>query len=146
MEGVKTWHSEHRFRVRYAETDNMGIAYHANYLVWFEMGRTELMREHGLSYHDVEARGVLLPVIKAELNYRQSALYDDILIITTTMSRYGRVSVQLDYQLHRENDGTLLADGLTRHCFIRTTNHNLVRIPEFFLEHYQWTRHGSSAD
>jgi len=142
MEGLKIWRAEHDFRVRYAETDNMGIAYHANYLVWFEMGRTELMRTHGLSYHAIEEQGVILPVVKAELNYRKSALYDDLVRINTSMTMVSRVTVQLDYYLTRLSNSELLADGYTRHCFLKTDTHKLIRIPGFFRRHFQWESNG----
>ena len=77
------WH-ETLLRVRYAETDKMGIVYYANYLVWFEVGRTDLLRGSGWSYREMEVEGFSLPVIEAQCSYRQSARYDDDLDIRTT--------------------------------------------------------------
>jgi acyl-CoA thioester hydrolase len=96
-------------RVRYAETDRMGLLHHANYLVYFEQGRTELLRELGLSYRDLEDRGYLLVLTKAEVHYRRPARYDDLLTLRTTVVRTTMVRIDHKYELFC--DGLLLADG-----------------------------------
>ncbi len=90
-----------RVRVRYAETDQMGVVYYANYLVWFEVGRTDLLRLAGWSYREMEADGFALPVVEAHCDYRQSARYDDELEIVTTGAIVSPVRVRFDYQVVR---------------------------------------------
>lgn len=103
-------------RVRYAETDQMGIVYHSNYLIWFEVGRTELFREAGLPYTTFEEQGLGLAVVEATCKYRRSALYDDNLIIETKVESFSSRKVTFTYQVLRDN--TLLAEGKTVHAFI----------------------------
>jgi acyl-CoA thioester hydrolase len=98
-------------RVRYAETDRMGLLHHANYLVYFEQGRTELLRSQGLAYKDLEDRGYLLVLTKAEVKYRSPARYDDLLTLRTIVVRTTMVRVDHRYELLR--DGVLLAEGST---------------------------------
>jgi acyl-CoA thioester hydrolase len=106
-----------RIRVRYAETDKMGVVYYANYFVWFEVGRTDLLRGSGWSYRDLEAAtGVGLPVIAAHCDYKQSALYDDEIEVRTTGAVVSPVRVQFDYEVVRSADGTVLATGHTVHA------------------------------
>jgi acyl-CoA thioester hydrolase len=102
--------------VRYAETDQMGIVYYANYLVWFEVARTDLLRVAGWSYREMEADGCALPVTEAHCAYRRSARYDDELDIRTEGQLLSPVRVRFDYQVMRAVDGTLLADGHTVHA------------------------------
>jgi acyl-CoA thioester hydrolase len=105
-----------RIRVRYAETDQMGVVYYANYLVWFEVGRTDLLRRSGWSYRDMEADGFALPVVEAQCSYRQSARYDDELDIRTTGVLLSPVRVRFDYQVVRAADAAVLAEGHTVHA------------------------------
>lgn len=98
-------------RVRYAETDRMGLLHHANYLVYFEQGRTELLRSQGLAYKDFEDQGYLLVLTKAEIRYRGPARYDDVLIVRTSVVRM--TSVRIDHRYEVFRDGTLLAEGTT---------------------------------
>ena len=98
-------------RVRYAETDRMGLVHHANFLVYFEQGRTELLRAGGLTYKDLEDQGFLLVLTKAEVNYRSPARYDDLLIVRTSVTRMTTVRIDHRYEVLR--DKTLLADGST---------------------------------
>ncbi|HVS20178.1 MAG TPA: thioesterase family protein [Planctomycetota bacterium] len=107
-----TWR-EHRLRVRYGETDQMGVVYHANYLVYMEEGRTRLMEALGCSYSELERSGWALVVRKAELRYRAPARYDEELIIRTAVDRVGGGSVRFVYEVRRAADGTLLAEGST---------------------------------
>jgi len=103
-------------RVRYAETDMMGVVYHANFLAWFEVGRTELLRQHGLPYRTLEDGGYRLPVLEAQAKYLRPALYDDMVVITTRLLDKPTVRIRLDYEVHAR--GQLLATGSTTHAFI----------------------------
>jgi acyl-CoA thioester hydrolase len=98
-------------RVRYAETDRMGLLHHANYLVYFEQGRTELLRSQGLSYRDMEDQGFLLVLTKVQVRYRSPARYDDLLTLRTTVLRTTLVKIEHRYELIR--DGLVLAEGET---------------------------------
>ena len=100
---------EVQIRVRYAETDRMGLLHHANYLVYFEQGRTELLRSRGLSYRDLEDRGYLLVLTKVEVRYHRPARYDDLLTLRTTVERVTHVKIVHKYEVFR--DGVLLAEG-----------------------------------
>ena len=103
-------------RVRYAETDRMGVVYYANYLVWFEVGRTEWLREAGWSYREMEAGGVALPVIEAHCEYRQPARYDDEIEIVTRASLITPVRIRFDYDVRRAGDQAPAASGYTVHA------------------------------
>jgi acyl-CoA thioester hydrolase len=105
-------------RVRYPETDRMGIAHHTHYFTWFELGRTELMRELGCAYGELEEReGIFFPVIEAGADYLASARYDDVVTITTRLVRAGGVRVRFTYVVSRD-DGTVLATGHTEHASV----------------------------
>ena len=105
-----------RVRVRYADTDQMGVVYYANYLVWFEIGRTEWLRDAGWNYRDMEETGISLPVIEAHCVYRQPARYDDEIEIRATASALTPARLRFDYQAVRAADGTLVAEGHTVHA------------------------------
>ncbi len=102
--------------VRYAETDMMGIVYHGSYLPWFEIGRTTLLKLHGLPYRQLEQDGFFLPVLEVNLRYLRPALYDDTLVIRTRMAEKPTLRIRLSYEVLRE--GVLLATGTTVHAFI----------------------------
>ena len=103
-------------QVRYAETDMMGIVYHANYLPWFEVGRTTLLKECGFPYRDLETQGYLLPVIELGVKYQRPALYDDTLTIITRLKERPVLRIHLEYEVRRGDD--LLVTGFTTHAFI----------------------------
>lgn len=106
-------------RVRYAETDQMGVAYHGHYLAWFEMGRTELMRELGCAYGELEQReGIFFPVVAAGSRYLVPARYDDVLQVHTRLAHVGGARVKFEYALTRNSDGRLLATGFTEHAAV----------------------------
>jgi acyl-CoA thioester hydrolase len=109
-----------RIRVRYAETDRMGVVYYANYLVWFEVGRTEWLRETGWNYRQMEHEGVSLPVIEAHCEYRQPARYDDEIDIRTRATLLTPVRLRFDYELVRAADGATTASGHTIHAALDT--------------------------
>jgi acyl-CoA thioester hydrolase len=98
-------------RVRYCECDPMGVVHHTVYPVWFEMGRTELLRSTGRTYRDMEQAGLLLAVVKLEVTYKQPARYDDLVQLRTTLARVGAVKVEHSYELWRGED--LLVSGAT---------------------------------
>lgn len=107
-----------RVRVRYADTDKMGVVYYANYLVWFEIGRTDWLRHNGWSYREMEGEGVALPVIEAHCQYQQPARYDDEVAIRTRATLLSAVRVRFDYSVVRIADETTLAGGYTVHAAI----------------------------
>jgi acyl-CoA thioester hydrolase len=107
-----------RVRVRYAETDQMGVVYHANYFVWFEVGRTDLLRSAGWTYREMEAGGVSLPVIEAHCDYKQPARYDDDLEIRTAGTLVSPVRVAFSYEVVRPTDSRTVATGRTLHASI----------------------------
>jgi len=104
-----------RVTVRYAETDQMGVAYYANYFVWMEVGRVELFKSMGIRYRDLEREGFLLTVVEANCRYHQPARYDDELLVETTVLRATSRLLEICYLLRRSADGAILARGHTKH-------------------------------
>ena len=120
----------HDFRVRYAETDAMGIAHHSSYVLWMEMGRTEFMRAYGFTYRQLEESGVVMPVLEINLRYRLPAVYDDELRITTWVDELTRVRIKLAYEITRISDGAVMLEAHSFHTFaglngrpLRITHH-----------------------
>ncbi|HSW36630.1 MAG TPA: thioesterase family protein [Candidatus Limnocylindrales bacterium] len=111
-------------RVRYKDTDQMGVVYHANYLVWFEIGRTELMRRLGMLYRELEKSNLFLPVLKAYCEYKIPARYDDQLTVLTRIESLQSVRLTFAYEIRRE--GKLLAKGYTEHAFINEVGRPVV--------------------
>jgi acyl-CoA thioester hydrolase len=101
------------FRVRYAETDQMGVVYHANYLVWCEIGRTDFIRERGMPYAEMERQGVLLAVTDIALRIHASARYDDLVRVTTTLDSVRSRAVGFKYEITRADDGARIASAST---------------------------------
>jgi acyl-CoA thioester hydrolase len=120
-------------RVRYAETDKMGVVYHANYFMWFEIGRCELLRAVGRSYRDMEASGIGLPVIEAHCEYKSPARYDDELVVTTKGTLLSPARVEFEYEISRPIDATINAVGRTVHAAIDTTGRP-CRLPDYIRE------------
>ena len=119
--------NETRIRVRYAETDQMGVVYHANYFVWFEVGRVELLRQLGFSYRDMEQNdGYGIAVIDARCRYKAPARYDDELLLRTRIKYVRETMVQFDYELLRADDGAILAEGDTTHVVV---NRDMKKAP-----------------
>lgn len=116
-------------RVRYAETDQMGVVYHANYVVWMEVGRVEAMRAAGLNYAEMEREGIRVAVLGVELQYKAAARYDDLVDITARVVEVQSRMMRIEYDMHRAADGQLLAQGATKHLFV---NRDLkpIRCPE----------------
>ena len=118
-----------RVRVRYAETDKMGVVYYANYFVWFEVGRTDLLREAGWNYRDMETEGFGLPVIDAQCTYRGSARYDDEIEVRTRGEMLSPVRVKFTYDIVRPADAATLATGTTVHATV-DRNGRPCRLPQ----------------
>lgn len=123
---------ETTIRVRYAETDRMGLLHHANYLVYFEQARTELLRDQGLTYRDMEDQGFLLVLTKIEVRYMQPARYDELLMIRTTVVRTTPVRIEHKYEVFRE--GLLLAVGTSTLACVNREG-KIQAMPEWFLQH-----------
>jgi acyl-CoA thioester hydrolase len=121
------------YRVIYGDTDQMGVVYYANYLRWFEKGRSEFLRQIGLPYPAVERQGFNFPVVEVSCRYLQSARYDDEVHIETVLTELGRASLSFQYRISRDADDCLLATGSTKHaCLDR--NGRLTRMPKTLQE------------
>jgi acyl-CoA thioester hydrolase len=116
-------------RVRYGETDQMGVVYHARYLEYFETARTELLRTAGLAYAEMERRGIFLVVTEAACRYRSPARYDDVLRVRARVAALGKASVRFEYDLRTEDDGRLVAEGHTELASVDARKRP-VRLPE----------------
>ncbi len=108
------WH-ETSIRVRYAETDKMGIAYNGHYLTWFEVARTEFLRDTGFSYKKTEQKGFYLPLIEADVKYLKPVLYDDVLTLRSCVGERPGLRLKINYEIRR--NGELLSTGFTEHVF-----------------------------
>lgn len=110
---------ETKLRVRYAETDNMGVVYHANFAIWFEVGRVELMRELGLEYRTMEKEdNCHIPVVELRVRYKAPALYDDEIVVRTRIANARQSLLHFTYEVLRAGDQTLLATGETLHIIV----------------------------
>ena len=107
---------ETQIRVRYGDTDKMGIVYYANYLEYFEVGRTEFIRQYYKPYAKIEDDGFVLPALSARVEYKNSATYDDLLTVKTTLVSFTRVRLRFEYTIYRE-ERILVCIGATEHCF-----------------------------
>jgi acyl-CoA thioester hydrolase len=110
--------SEARVRVRYAETDQMGVVYHSNYLIWFEVGRVEFIRQMGLDYKQMEEEGCGIAVVDVRVRYRSPARYDDELVIETKLLAARGAVIRFGYRILRAADGVLLCKGETFHVCV----------------------------
>jgi len=128
---------EVRVRVRYAETDQMGVVYHANHFVWFEVGRVELLRQLGFSYREMEAEDrCFIAVVDARCRYRAPALYDDEVVVRTYLKNVRESLIHFAYELLRASDGTLLAEGETTHI-VTDRNMRTRTIPEKYAKAFR---------
>lgn len=123
-----------KIRVRYADTDQMKFVYNGKYLEYFEVGRTEMLRENGLPYSRLEKSGYQLPLLEAKLTYKSPGFYDDVLIIEASVKEMPVFRIHIDYNITREETGDLVVEGYTDHVFINEKNKRPVRPPKFFLE------------
>ncbi|MBS1796373.1 MAG: acyl-CoA thioesterase [Acidobacteria bacterium] len=128
---MNEWH-ETEIRVRYAETDQMGIVHHSNYLVWFEYGRSEFCRARGFSYKEMEEKdNALLVVAEVYCRYKSPAFYEDILTLRTRVAEIRSRSIRFVYEIFREADQTLLAEGETLHL-VTDENKKVRTLPETY--------------
>ncbi len=124
---------EIQVRVRYAETDQMGVVYHGNYAQYFEMGRVEWLRNLGLSYKRLEETGVMLPVVSLKMDYKKPALYDDLLTVRTIFKSQTTVKIEFDYEITNEK-GQLLTLGNSVLVFVDMKTKKPVVPPAFVIE------------
>jgi len=124
---------QYQTRVRYAETDQMGVVYHGNYAVFFEMGRVEWLRNIGVSYKWMEENGIMLPVVSLTMNYKKPARYDDILTVTTLFKNQHSVKIEFDYEIHNEK-GELLTTGHSILVFVNTKTGRPTTPPDYLVE------------
>ncbi len=115
---MKDAHDEVRFRVRYQETDRMGVVYHANHLVYFEVGRTELMRKRGIRYADIEKEGHVLAVTEARARFLGRVTYDDEIAVRTSIKPEGKTQVRFEYEVRVTGEERKVCDGYTLHVFL----------------------------
>lgn len=121
------------FRVRYGETDQMGVVYHGNYAQYLEMGRVEWLRALGISYRSMEENGIILPVISLQIDYKKSALYDDLLTVETNIQKAPLVKIEFDYKIYNENR-ELLIKANTVLAFMDKKTNRPMRCPTYILE------------
>ncbi len=121
------------FRVRYGETDQMGVVYHGNYPQYLEMGRIEWLRDFGISYKKMEKNGIMLPVVSIQLNYKRSAFYDDVLTLKTTLKKTPTVKIEFDYEIYNQNH-ELLVEANTILAFMDAKTKRPIRCPEYILD------------
>src|SRR5690606_18144291 len=119
-------------RVRYAETDQMGVVYHGNYAVFFEMGRVEWLRNMGVSYKSMEEHGIMLPVVSLTMNYQKSAKYDDLLTVKIIFKSQTSVKIEFDYAIYNEK-GELLTTGYSMLVFVNMKTGRPTPPPEYIL-------------
>jgi len=129
--------NESRLRVRYAETDQMGVVYHSNHFVWFEIGRVELLRQLGFSYREMEQDdGCFIAVVDARCRYRAPAHYDDEIIVRTHLKNVRDSVIHFGYELVRVGDGILLAEGETTHI-VTDAEMKMVALPEKYMKAFR---------
>ena len=125
--------SSTKTRVRYSETDQMGVVYHGNYAQFFEMGRTEWLRSLGVTYKDMEKSGIILPVVSINLIFIKSALYDDILTIHTFLKKEPMVKIEFNYEIKNQLD-ELICTGSSVLAFMNSKNMKPTRCPDYLLK------------
>lgn len=125
--------TEISFRVRYAETDQMGVVYHGNYPQYLELGRVEWLRELGISYKSMEENGVMLPVISLAVNFKKSAVYDDLITVKTQLKKRPSVRIEFDYEIRNEMD-EILVTANTVLVFIDMKTKRPIKCPGYLLE------------
>lgn len=120
----------YRHRVRYRECDPMGLVYHAHFIDYFEAARTEALRELGLAYRDLEASGVIMPVIDLAAAYHRPARYDDVLEVTSIVAERPSTRIRIDYEVRRAGEPDLLVTGHVTLCFVDAARNRPIRAPE----------------
>ncbi len=127
------YHHEISLRIRYGETDQMGVVYHGNYPQYLESGRVEWLRSLGISYKDMEENGWMLPVVSLTIQYKKPAVYDQVITVKTTLKNIPTVRISFEYEIRDEKD-QILALAETDLVFMDTQNRKLLRCPDFILE------------
>ncbi|WP_069675857.1 acyl-CoA thioesterase [Formosa sp. Hel1_33_131] len=125
-----------KIKVRYAETDQMGVVYHGNYAQYLEIGRLEWLTALGISYKEMEANDVMLPVVSLSLNYKKPAFYDDVLTISTTLVKQPTASIEFNYEIHNSS-GELLTTANTKLVFVNMKSNFPMRCPQYILDKLQ---------
>ena len=126
-------YNETQFRVRYGETDQMGIVYHGNYAQYFEVGRLEWLRDLNISYKKMEEDGIILPVVSLSVKFKKSACYDDLIKVKTQLVKMPTASIEFEYEITNEI-GEVLATGNTILAFIDKSTNRPMRCPKFILD------------
>lgn len=126
----------YKVRVRYAETDKMGVVYHANYAVYFEMGRVEWLRNLGVSYKEMEDKGVMLPVVSLTIDYKQPAHYDDLLTVTTYIKEFTGVKIVFGYKIENEKEA-VLTTGESTLVFVDMKTKRPTQAPGYVKEKFE---------
>lgn len=121
------------FRIRYSETDQMGIVYHGNYAQYLELGRVEWLREIGFSYKDMEENGIVLPVVSIHCNFKKSAVYDDLITVETYLKKLPSVKIEFDYKIYNENE-EILVEANTVLAFMDKKTKRPIICPDYVLE------------
>lgn len=121
--------NETEYRVYYSDTDHGGVVYYANYLKWFEIGRTEILRQYGFNYANFENQNIMAPVVEVKCNYKLAAKYNDIVMIKTNIEKLGNSSIRFHYEIIRKKDNKLLAEGYTVNVFVDKKTMNSTKIP-----------------
>lgn len=121
------------YRVRYGDTDKMGISYYANYFVWFEAARTEYFRALGLPYTECEKKGYFLPVVETQAKYHAPSTYDDLVLVRTSVSEFRAATIRFEYQVINKSSQKILVTGYSVHVFV-DRNMNPARVPEEILK------------
>ncbi|ARV07917.1 thioesterase [Polaribacter sp. SA4-10] len=125
--------SSTKTRIRYSETDQMGVVYHGNYAQFFELGRTEWLRSLGVTYKDMEISGIMLPVISINFKFIKSALYDDVLTIHTFLKKKPLVKIEFDYEIINQNN-ELICKGSSVLAFMNSKTMKPTKCPDYLLE------------
>ena len=126
--------TETKIRVRYADTDQMKMVYYGKFFEYFEQGRSDLLRDVGLPYSELEQMGYYLPVIEAQAKYHKAARYDDLLVVKTILEDMPQARIRIRYEIRNHETQDLLAEGYTIHGFVNAANGRPTRAPERFLE------------
>lgn len=139
---MKELHFDYTLRTRYAETDQMGVVYYGNYPQYLELGRVEWLRAIGLTYKEMEAEGIMMPVVSLQIQYKKPALYDELITIRTQLKDLPSTKIEFDYEILNEK-GELLSTANTILVFVDAKTFRPVRCPEKVLDLIRGARKGA---
>jgi acyl-CoA thioester hydrolase len=122
--------NKYEHRVRYSDTDHGGVVYYARYLDMLEAGRSELLRENNLTYADFEKKGFIAPVVHLEIDYHNSAVYDDLVVTETKIDKIGNSSINFSYKLYRKSDNLLIAEAKTVNVYMDWKKKKPTKVPD----------------